>query len=285
MRANYRKEDLFMCELTGNPDTKAVIRHWYGRLGFPAEFDGEFYAALETVSVSPDLTPETFDWESQDGILNLMSVLYLCQGLKARYDELGIPEELLLDNLGDIVRWAKIWSELKGQLYLGELCWLKWHFRMRIFKLGRLQFLTGFARQDIPAAGVREGDPVLEIHIPRCGPLDPQACKASLAAAPAFFAKYFPEHPWKCFTCNSWLLDDTLREILPASSNIRQFQDLFVPVSRVPSDAIARFVFRWQATREQVMEMPADTSLKKAILERYRRGGTFYASLGFIAKG
>ena len=263
--------------------------------GFPQGIDGfdlaermqegaeRFGAETELAEVySLNLQADPKVLETSEGTFRAKAVV-IATGASPK--ELGIPEELLLDNLGDIVRWAKIWSELKGQLYLGELCWLKWHFRMRIFKLGRLQFLTGFARQDIPAAGVREGDPVLEIHIPRCGPLDPQACKASLAAAPAFFAKYFPEHPWKCFTCNSWLLDDTLREILPASSNIRQFQDLFVPVSRVPSDAIARFVFRWQATREQVMEMPADTSLKKAILERYRRGGTFYASLGFIAKG
>ena len=265
-------------------DTKAVIRRWYERLGFPAEFDSAFFSALEQIVISPDLTAETFDWESQDGIRTLLSVLYLCEELEQRYHETGIPEEILLDTLGDIVRWAKTWSDLKGELYLGELCWLKWHFRMMIFKLGRLQFLKGFAKQDIPGADVRVGDPVLEVHIPRRGPLDPQACAESLAAAPAFFAKYFPEHHWKCFTCNSWLLDDTLQEILPASSNILQFQNLFTQVAKVPSDVIGGFVFRWKATREQVLEMPAETSLKKAIVDRFRSGGGFYVALGYIER-
>ena len=267
--------------MTDFTDTKAIIRRWYEKLGFPAEFDRPFYAALEEIPISPDLTAEAFDWESRDGIRNLLSVLYLCEALERQYRSMGIPEEILLDTLGDIVRWAKTWSELKGELFLGELCWLKWHFRRMIFKLGRLQFLTGFAKQDIPGAGVRAGDPVLEVHIPRTGPLDPQACRESLAAAPAFFAKYFPEHHWKCFTCNSWLLDDTLKEILPPDSNIIRFQNLFTPVSRVPSDVIGGFVFRWKATREQVVEMPAETSLKKAIIRHFRNGGAFYVALGY----
>ena len=79
-------------------------------------------------------------------------------------------------------------------------------------------------------------------------------------------------------------MDDTLKEILPASSNILQFQDLFTPVSKVPSDAIAGFVFRWKTTREQVMEMPTETSLKKAIVDRFRSGGSFYVALGYIER-
>jgi hypothetical protein len=269
----------------GFADTKAIIRRWYARLGFPAEFDRQFFAALEEISISPDLKAEDFDWDSQDGLQNLLSVLYLCEDLERQYQAMGIPEEILLDTLGDIVRWAKTWSEIKGELYLGELCWLKWHFRRMIFKLGRLQFLTGFAKQDIPGTEVRAGDPVLEIHIPRTGPLDPRACAESLAAAPAFFAKYFPEHHWKLFTCNSWLLDDTLQEFLPTDSNIIRFQKLFTPVSKVPSNVIGGFVFRWKATREQILEMPAETSLKKAILNRFRRNDNFYVALGYIPRG
>lgn len=270
--------------MTDFTDTKGIIRQWYERLGFPAEYDEPFLRALDTIPICSGLTPENFDWDSQDGLRNLLSVLYLCEILAERYREQGIPEEILMDTLGDIVRWAKTWSDLKGELYLGELCWLRWHFWMKIFKLGRLQFLAGYARQDIPEAGVRKGDPVLEVHIPRTGPLDPQECDASLAAAPGFFAKYFPEHRWKCFTCNSWLLDDTLTTLLPMDSNILRFQRRFAPVAKVPSDVIAGFVFRWKADRQQVLALPADTSLKKSIQERFRSGGAFYVALGYIPR-
>ena len=270
--------------MSGYVDTKKIIRRWYERLDFPKEYDEPFLHALDTIPICSGLTPESFDWDSQDGLRNLLSVLYLCEILAERYRERGIPEEVLMDTLGDIVRWAKVWSDLKGELYLGELCWLRWHFRMKIFQLGRLQFLAGYARQDIPEAGVREGEPVLEIHIPRTGPLDPRECDASLAAAPDFFAQHFPEHRWKCFTCNSWLLDDTLAAILPGSSNILRFQRRFTPVSKVPSDVIAGFVFRWKAGRQQALSLPADTSLKKAIQERFRSGGSFYVALGYIPR-
>lgn len=272
------------CPAVSNTDTACIIRKWYERLGFPKEYDSQFYAALATIPVCDRLTPENFDWESRDGLYNLLSVLYLCEGLEQQYLHLGIPEEILMDTLGDVVRWAKIWSDLKGELYLGELCWLKWHFRMKIFKLGRLQFLMGYARRDIPGTSVREGDPVLEIHIPRTGPLDPQSCDRALAMAPEFFARYFPEHSWKLFTCNSWLLDDTLASFLPPESNILRFQNRFVPVSGTRSDAILGFVFEWKITREQAKCRPADTALKAAIQHHMQKDGPFYVTLGYICK-
>ena len=124
----------------------------------------------------------------------------------------------------------------------------------------------------------------MEIHIPRGSKLTPSECEASLNRAREFFATYFPDFSYTCFTCNSWLLDDTLAAILPGSSNILRFQRRFTPVSKVPSDVIAGFVFRWKAGRQQALALPADTSLKKAIHERFRSGGAFYVALGYIPR-
>ena len=43
------------------------------------------------------------------------------------------------------------------------------------------------------------GDPVINIHIPECGPLKPDACRDSLCRARDFFAAYAPDYPWKAF--------------------------------------------------------------------------------------
>ncbi len=267
-----------------NPETKAVIRKWYDRLGFPKLYRRQFLSALDRIPISDTLTPENFDWAGTDGQRNLLSILYMCEGLAQRYQELGIPEEILLDTLGDIGRWLEVWSDIKGEMYLGELCWLQWHFRMKLFKLGRLQFLRGFAKQDIPEAGVSQGDPVMEIHIPNEGPLVPEACDASILQALEFFPKFYPEHTFSVFTCHSWLLDDTLKTLLPEGSNILRFQNRFIPVARHCGDDLLGFVFGWQTTRGQVKYRPAETGLEKAIKAHIRKNGLFYTVLGYISK-
>ena len=267
-----------------NQETKTVIRKWYDKLGFPSLYDGQFADALDRIPISDTLTPETFDWSGEDGQQNLLSVLYMCEGLSRRYAQLGIPEEILMDTLADVVRWLDVWSDIKGQMYLGEMGWLRWHFLMKIFKLGRLQFLIGYAKRDIPERGVQTGDPILDIHIPNAGPLTPEECDRSLKMALEFFPKYFPEHIFTVFTCYSWLLDDTLKGFLPESSNILRFQNRFTPVARTCSDALLGFVFGWQTTREQLQNRPAETRLKKGIKTHIQKNGRFYVVLGYMPK-
>lgn len=67
------------------------------------------------------------------------------------------------------------------------------------------------------------GDPMLSIHIPADGPMTPENCLASMRDAASFFDTVYPVN-WKGFWCHSWLLDPFLQEILPATSNIVQFQ-------------------------------------------------------------
>ena len=91
------------------------------------------------------------------------------------YQEKGIEESVLMDTLSDLPHWLKTWSDLKGCLYLGELDWFSHHFRMKLFKLGRLQFC--FAdRYSFPDRGIKKGDTVIDIHIPAAGPLRIEEC-------------------------------------------------------------------------------------------------------------
>ena len=192
--------------------TGPIIEKWYKLLGFPAEYDAQFYEALDAIDIPADTTLESYDMKSQDGKRNLLTFLYLCEGLQQKANGLGIPEEVLIETLKDIVIWTENYTEMKGTLFLGELEWLKLHMQFEMFRLGRLQFRMAKAYRDIPEAGIRKGDNVMEIHIPRGSKLDIGECERSIAWAKEFFARYFPEFAYTCFTCNSWLLDDTLKE-------------------------------------------------------------------------
>ncbi len=267
-----------------NDEVKDVIRKWHDKIGFADLYKGEFERALKTVKISDAITIDGYDVTEPDGKRNLLSYLFFCEQLERRYKEKGISEEILMDTLGDISIWTDVWSGIKGELYLGEVAWLKRHMDMKLFKLGRLQFCMAGSEFDIPEIGVQKGDNVIEVHIPEGEAMTPSACADSIEKAKAFFAKYFPEFEYKYFTCHSWLLDTSLKEILPADSNIVKLQNLFTIVRADKSDAILKYVFYWNTTRYMAKKLPCATSFAKAVQQRVRADGDFYESLGYFAK-
>ena len=263
--------------------TKEIIRAWYTRLHFPAEFDAEFDQALSAYTVPEDAGVENYDVKEEDGKRNLLSFLYFCEEAKRRYAALGIPEEILLATLADIVTYTKHWSGIKGTLVLFELPWLVRHLSARIFRLGRLQFCTGKSECDIPAIGVKKNDPVLEVHIPEGEKLSTEACLAAFDEARAFYAKYFPDVAYTCFTCHSWLLDETLRKYLSAGSNILAFGDLFTRLHADKSDALLHYIFRWDTTEKNLADFPPTNAFAARIKAAVASGEEFHETYGYVA--
>ena len=264
--------------------TKKIIEKWYQLLRFPKEYDDAFYAALETIEVPEDASLASYDLKCQDGKRNLLFFLYFCEDLKNRYEEKGLPEEILMDTLNDVVVWTETWSGVKGELFLGELGWLSNHFSMRLFRLGRLQYAFGRIDQDVPAMGVVKGQNIMEVHIPAIGRFPKEMCAASVEKAKAFFAQYYPDYEFHHFTCHSWLLDPTLKTLLPAGSNILDFQALFMHVRDDESDAILRYVFRWGCTRADIDALVCTSSFSERVMAYTKAGGKFNESLGIFRK-
>ncbi len=175
-----------------NPEVSEIIKKWYVELGFDRDYDKEFYEALSDTKISDAITIENYDTSEKDGKRNLLSYLFMCEELNKKYDEKGINKEILCDTLKDIVRWADVWSEIKGELYLGETEWLSRHLKMKLFKIGRLQFYMTGARYPIASENIAQGDNVIEIHIPSGKPLDIAECIRSIEEAKKFFRKILP---------------------------------------------------------------------------------------------
>ena len=96
---------------------------------------------------------------------------------------------MLVDTLSDIVVWTKAWTAAKGSLYLREIGWIASDMRLEIFKIGRLQYCMSNAKADVEKYGIKKGDGIIEMHIPACESLTPDACKESIAKAKEFFKK------------------------------------------------------------------------------------------------
>lgn len=267
-----------------NPQVPVIIRKWYDLLEFPKVYDREFEQALHTIPISDAITIDNYDLDCPDGKRNLLSFLYLCEGVEEVYRQKGIHREILLDTLKDIVRWSINWSNVKGELCLFELPWLTNHMKCRLYKVGRLQFCMTTAWEPIPSYGIREGDNVVELHIHHGGRLTPEEVDDSLARGRRFLDTHFPDFHFSCFTCHSWLLDDKLKEYLSENSNIIRFGNRFDKVHREDSNALLRFLFRWDAHEWNLSHMVCNSEFQSRIKKAVMRGETFHEVLGVLRK-
>jgi len=256
-------------------DMQKIIEDMYLRLNFPKEYNNEFYKALSQLKISDAITIDGYDKNCQDGARNLLSFLYFAHLLESKYKDKGIDNEILIDTLSDIVIWTNTWSQIKGGLYLGELCWLSRHLSMKLFKLGRLQFCMGKDKYE---------NNVIEIHIPAGAPLDIAECQASIARAKVFFAKHFPEFEYENFTCHSWLLDSTLKQLLDENSNIIKFQNLFDIKQEDESFAILKYVFTWDTNILNLNTRLCNSSFAEKVKKYALSGNEFHETLGYIKK-
>jgi hypothetical protein len=120
---------------------------------------------------------------------------------------------------------------------------------------------------------LQEGDQILEIHIPEDGPMDFDACGESLRDASKFFPKFFPDRPFKAIVCTSWFLDPTFQQLLSESSNIVRFQKecyLFPYPTKGTQNGLERI---FGAHAGDLSTAPRDTSMRRAVLDHFNRGG------------
>jgi hypothetical protein len=148
----------------------------------------------------------------------------------------------------------------------------EWVIGHQITPMGRAEReLSRLPRADWAEALV-PGDPVLQLHIPSGAPLDLEACRRALEAAPRFFSTHFPDRPLVAFACKSWLLDPRLDGLLPPGANLVRFQRqmYLVPLPGNQEDAL-----EWVFDGEQadLAAAPRDTLLRRAVLNHLEKGG------------
>lgn len=215
--------------------------------------------------------------------------------------ERGIPEAISWASLADLGRHMALHRRIHAAAGIDAFWWLTLCLRAEVYDLGRLQyhdFTLGVGDETPPwyppdeaerrGPGFRNGDACLGIHIPETGPLTPEACEESLAIARAFFEEYFPltrpDQDRRLATCWSWLLDDQLREWLPAGSNIIAFQRRFelVPRWQEHDDEMFSFVFRRPDALGDIDSLPQASSLERAAAALVRRGGHWRFRTGWL---
>ncbi|WP_208875729.1 acyltransferase domain-containing protein [Streptomyces armeniacus] len=198
-----------------------------------------------------------------------------------RQREYGIPADVVRATFADLGAKVAAYRRAYGTGGFDRQTWIVRHFRGTLHRLGRLQFerttLDAAACGGPRGDGPRDGEPVLNVHIPGDGPMKPALCDASFAAARDFAARHFPATPYTYATCHSWLLDGQLAASLPADANIVRFQRRFRLFGSRPvcDDDVLEFVFHVPpgTAGPDLDQLPRDTALQRAILDRLRSGG------------
>jgi hypothetical protein len=189
------------------------------------------------IAIWPDL-----EEAGPSGRLLYFYLFALCnQGAREFLADSRCPEEIIETTLGVLVRHAAIHWRKWGTTGVDAGWWMLPTLRGEIVHIGSLQFHRvnlGVGTlspdpwfTDHEMAGLGEGfcrgDPSIGIHIPEGAALDPDRLDATFNDARRVLGVLWPVAQRRIATCQSWMLDDQLKEFLPATSNILAFQRRF----------------------------------------------------------
>ncbi|KQS10010.1 hypothetical protein ASG04_05350 [Curtobacterium sp. Leaf183] len=139
----------------------------------------------------------------------------------------------------------------------------------RVVAVGRLQFELGVSLPD--------GTRAWGVHVPETGPLDPDACDRSFAAAPDVLRRLAPEHTARVWSCRSWTLDPGLPHAIGADANLARFADRFTLEPPGPDDehegdeSAAKFVFGTDLATARTATPVG--RVQRAVADRWSGGG------------
>lgn len=176
-----------------------------------------------------------------------------------RYQERQIEETLFFNSLSDISLWCRDYFREHGAYGLSEVSWIAKTMKLRLFRLGRIQFEPQVLQNALVGEkySFPQGTEYLYVHIPAGSSLLHEDCLHAFQWANSFF-----DPKYKLYFCESWLLSPALKEILPPSSNVLRFQDFFeiIGVDDTNLQAETRIFGSFLQSKERY---PENTSLQK----------------------
>ena len=213
-------------------------------------------------------------------------LLFIClsKHLRTLYETHGLPLSYYRRSMEDLRYKLDECRLVYGIVGTFVAMWFKGFFCLERFGMGRLQFeirTLGVAYQKNGIALSPESK-VINVHIPRSGePLTEEACREAYRLAKAFYKDEIPTDPCP-FICHSWLLYPELEGLLKKTSNTYRFLKSF-EILKVEPDRSRRDLWRLFDTMEQNPDrLPTDTSMRRAIVEHLKRGGSLGEGLGIL---
>lgn len=185
------------------------------------------------------------------------------QKMREDYRAAGLSDELYWDTVLDLKSKVLECKQLYNIWGTGTGAWYANFFRLRIFRLGRLQFeksaFRGIESVCVDGVTVNPGDTVYNVHIPSGGSISPEACADSFQRAKAFLG----EDPL-ILHCGSWLLYNENPNIFPSAKNVLAFREQFqIYESREKPEGEDLWRIFGKHFDGDVASLPQNTSMQK----------------------
>lgn len=132
--------------------------------------------------------------------------------------ERGVEVEILVTTLKAIDKYITSNVRRTGRVGTsGYHFWLPLYAMGKLFRIGAFQF----------ELRTHKGEMALGVHIPNGTRLDVRENTENFLQAYEFFKRHYPEYDFKCFICESWLLNPYIEKIMGRPTNITRFGDMF----------------------------------------------------------
>ena len=267
-----------------------TILKWFEILDFPAPWRGDIEKAakgFDFAAIDSLEKPYAALFEDDDKLKGLLYALCKCQDFYDDGIKRGIDRDILIETMQEIRRHSVSYHRNSNGERLGiyQIKWAGTVLSGKMYCLGRLEFEMKKSGRAWDKNGVAVGDYVMGLHVPRTGgPMTDSEVSRSFKLADAFFAEYFPDFDYKCYSCKSWLLDPTLRTLLPPESNIIRFLDRFDVIETEETTSGLTIIFGAGTNYENVLSKNATTSLQTAVQRHVQNGGKLLSGYGFAEK-
>ena len=211
--------------------------------------------------------------EDPQGFKRLCSMLRCAMKAKETYDRLGIPEEIYVDSMAAFSRFVREHMESYGCYGFNRGFWTTRQVSGKLFRIGQLEY----------EFTTLEGVPVVSLHIPTDADLRPEILRPSIREGLAELFRLFPAYADKPVYCHSWLLSPLLKQMLPETSNILRFQEMFdIDPETNPGNDVLLWVFK--NPKLPKADLPENTSLQRKLKRFYLDGGVFVEGKGYLRK-
>lgn len=205
--------------------------------------------------------------------VHLLYLITLSIHTRTLYEEEHISYEIFLDSMSDLRAKLMECNELYGVWGTASGCWEIDFFNLNLIALGRLQYELKIYEGEYTNGihSLKQGDRVINMHIPSHGPLLYEDCQESFRKAALHFKDYFKDKP-VVFVCYSWLLYPKHRDFLPENSNILKFMSFFDIISseiNKKDDLWRVFYKEWD---KEPKDLPRNTSIQRAYADWLIKG-------------
>lgn len=217
---------------------------------------------------------------------DLIFVLLMCQTLEKIYEKKGLSKDLFIETMKDITYKVDECKLVKKEIGTFVAEWFTEFFRLRLFKLGRLQYELahfGFTYKD-DKYDLNPYMRCVNVHIPRTGErLNPDDVDKSIDLAAKFFRPLFDNKP-VLFRIDSWLLYSKTLEFSTPESNLYKFGARFIKFKEIDDPDISEMWRLFDDSMDDLSRLKANSSLRKKYLKHLVNGGKIGVGFGFFYK-